>query len=456
MVVLEDRARSRSEPPGWLRDLLHRSDRRDSPPPSRRSPAPPAPDDAEAGLRSLAALERALREDPTDFKTGWEYLHACEACGLQDRSLAFFSGPGPSRAPFSWAIQMVLACNNALRNPGIDAGRLSWCAGRAVFELERLSLLYPPCWLVQYLRGFNLLYWPGFFGEVGRAAESYEDCLRLQQGRRETHLVETYIGLGDARALQDREDEARRVWGEGKLRFPGSVALETRLGLAQGQAEEFCLDLYKLERLPEAHVLWIEDEIPYTPIGAERAALSSDRNRGQRLDGHRIAAVTPAGLNLVAASKLLSQTLGEAEDPGALTPCGAALDSLSVDSEVKGLWRRGLAYQRYGYLRPHLERADADLARFCWALSSSGASADSGSSGRDSLRRRVLFDALVEQGDAAMKLGWWQEGAQSYLQARRTIERDPRSRLRDLLPLAVDPSLLWSERFRSIESCRPQ
>jgi hypothetical protein len=455
MVIQEDRTKSRSEPPGWLKRLLRQSDTRRPPVQSRRSAAPPPPADTEAGLRRLPLLERSLREDPTDFGLGWEYIHACELYGLQDRSLAFFSGPSPAGAPFSWAVQMVLACNNVLRRPGIDAGRISWCAGRAVYELERLSLLYPPSWLVQYLRGFNLLYWPGFFGELGRAAESYEACLRLQQGRSESHLVEAYVGLGDARALQDNEDEARRIWGEGARRFPRSASLPGRLGLSPGQAKEFCLEVYKLERLPEARLPWIEEEIPYTPIEAERSAVSQDRDRNRSVGaGARLDVDAPAGMNLVDASGRLSRELRHAEEPGAPSPCEAALDSLSLEPEVKLLWRRGLCYQRYGYLPEHLKRAEADLARFCWAVSSHGASADSGFVGL--LRRRILFDALTDEGDAAMKLGWWLEGVQLYVQARSMIAQDPRSRLRDLLPLSVDPALLWSQEFRSIARCSPE
>ncbi|MFC1573146.1 FG-GAP-like repeat-containing protein, partial [Candidatus Eisenbacteria bacterium] len=401
--IIEDPDRTRSDPPEWL-DAYN--------PPSM----------------GLLGMERALLADPTNLELGWEYRQACHDAGQYARPVTFFRDQACPRAPFAWSLHGILANVHALTREGAKIDELTARAGDAVYELERMRLLYPETWIVEFLLGLNLLYWPQLFGQSEAAIAAFERCVRLQGARREAHLAETFLALGDAHGREGEIERAHEVWCEGREQFPANREIEWRLALDAGEIEAFCVSERGMDRMPEATISWLEDEIAHCPLAAERAALVQDP------------LVEPTGrpaLSLQVAQELLDEHLFAGET----TRCVASWQGVSPEP----LWphlHRGMALLTYGFSLGHLQEAETELELLCHGLGST-----------DSAYREILAAGYLGRGDIAMKLGKWRDAVGHYRQSRVAVAAHPHHRMRDLLPLSTDPSELWSPRMSEIPAC---
>jgi hypothetical protein len=396
----------------------------------------------------LFGYERRLLADPTDFDLSWSYRQACRARGLLERPITFFRGHEPADAPFAWSLQRFLAYIEAMRPERLDGELLAQRAGLSVYELERLRLLYPDTWLVEFLLATTLLYWPPLFSQLDESIAAFERSLELQGERGEEHLVETYVGLGDAYALDGREEQAREVWGDGSRRFPGNEILQQRLSLASGAAEEFCRTERSIKALPEARIVWLDQEYAHTPLAQERLHV---KERNAAAD----AAEPPAGgsgVSWTAAARLLEQHLA-AEEPSEADAAGC-LGSLraALSETARSHLQKGMAYLGYGFLPEHFEAADTELDLFCQAVLSERSGTE-GAAKAEALEQEAVMIGLLGRGDAAMKLGDWRQGSRLYMLAIDMLPGHPQHRFRDLLPSSSDPLELWSHRLRELSTC---
>jgi hypothetical protein len=453
--VVEEAGRVRKEPPSWLRDYFDEEHA-----PKGESGAVTSAPAGRAGDGDLFRMERSLLEDPTNFARSWCYLQRCREQGMSDRPILFLRGQDEGRGPFAWGLQRSLAYLNAMGSAGNDIGRMAQLAGFVAYELERLRRLYPGTWLVEYSLGASLLYWPPFFGELNHAQDALEGALQLTQGRKEPHLAETFVALGDVFVLKGEEPQARAIWTEGLGRFPANPGLARRLALRSEEVRSFCEAERSMRRIPEAQVPWIEEEIPYCPLARERMALrEEDRSTGPgSTEKERTS-------NLSFRRRALQQRLRESDLVGEPnSACSLALEALSLKTAWPHL-QKGLACLEEGLTLEHMGEAEIALERFCLMVqtdrqgppTATGPPADSSSRFAaelgELLRSDMLRVGFCLRGDAAVKQGDWRGGIQFYRRARQLVPDQTQYRLRDLLPLATEPSELWSPRFYRVSPC---
>jgi hypothetical protein len=455
--ITEDPPDTRPNPPHWLRDGADAPDRsgieRSLPERTRIRP-----DEQDPVFR----LERALLADPTDFDLGHAYRAACLQRGLARRPIAFFGEREDPRAPFAWSLQRVHSYVSALHDARLDGRDLGRFAGHAVFELERLDLMYPDTWIVHFLTGLNLLYWPAFFEQTGHAVSSLETCRRLQQSRQAEHFVEVFLGLGDAYGLMGEPVEARAVWEQGVKVFPENEELHRRLALAIDEIEGFCVLERGFDVLPAPELPWLEEEAQYSPLAVEMSTVASPPLDRMPKPGRTFL----DGLSLRAADRLLERKLADVKDDS-FPNCLSKISETSLDR----LWpqfRRGMVYLEYGYLREHLQEADKTLDRFCRELLGSVPIDDDRSPAPGDWILRRLEDnpaapgprerelvclALLGRGDALVRIGRWKEGSELHRIAGVVFPNHVQSRLRDLLSLSTVPSPIWSRQLATIPRC---
>jgi hypothetical protein len=458
IVVREDASRTSRDPPGWLAHHLRSTV--DGASPADTVPAAQTED-------SLYAMERALLREPTDFELGWRYRRLCAARAIHDRSVSFFRGAPPPEAEFSWSLQRVLAYVDAMSAGGAAGFEWPRLAALAVYELERLDAVFPETWIVNYLLGLNLLYWPSTLRDTEHATASLRTCLALADDRRGAHLADAYVALGDALALLDEESAGRAVWTAGKSKFPDNAELEERLALASG-LKAFCESERSTHRLPEARIPWVEEELEHSPLGAERRK-GELRARSFERAGSRSSRAT----SLWDAQAKLRESLDEEREPrrvdGSLDTCREFLRRLGLESAWPSL-RKGMLYLDFGYLPEHFEAAASELEHLSdvveAAMSDSGPRAPeverplpamSGASKDEAARasqNELILLALLGRADAARLLGRWQEAADLYGSIARIDPGDARYRLRGLLSLGADLSELSSPRVREPGNCR--
>ena len=152
-------------------------------------------------------------------------------------------------------------------------------------------------------------------------------------------------------ALDGDETRAREVWGDGSRRFPRNEILKQRLSLAPDTAEDLCRSERSIKALPEARIVWLDEEFAQTPLAEERLRIEERGAVGDSMDPQ----TTGSSVNWPTAVRLLEQHLAAAEssgtdDGGCLGPV-RALSSETAWSHLQ----RGMAYLWYGFLPEHLE-----------------------------------------------------------------------------------------------------
>jgi len=207
-------------------------------PPERRidvAQEPPAPAlDPREVERALSAAEAELLRQPT-HALARTYRRAAVELRRHDRAIEFFRarvGADPSSA---WArLELSVAYVDKIPTCGGLAAIV--CKGtlarQSLDQLDALLAAEPDSWIAHYARGMNHLHWPRALRHTPAAIDDFRRCLELQRGEPAArHHERPYVLLGDALAKEGSPDEARRIWQEGRTRFPDSAALASRLDL---------------------------------------------------------------------------------------------------------------------------------------------------------------------------------------------------------------------------------
>ncbi|MGR9109124.1 MAG: tetratricopeptide repeat protein, partial [Gammaproteobacteria bacterium] len=109
---------------------------------------------------------------------------------------------------------------------------------RSQDTVEKLNERDPKNWIAWYIRGINNLYWPDWFRKAPLAREYLEQALaiyrELSPQEKDEHdgYALGYLTLGDAYALLDQPDEARKIWEEGRHAYPYVAMLRERMSLS--------------------------------------------------------------------------------------------------------------------------------------------------------------------------------------------------------------------------------
>lgn len=203
--------------------------------------APDAP--PVAAVTTLEEDEAALEKAPNDLFRGAAYRQRLIPDKAYDRGIAFFeklvaAHPEAANAwlnlgyayvdkiPDAGAITAVILANTALGHFG------------KALELEET-------WLARYTRGNSYLYWPPIFGRIELGVADLRRALELAEKlpSRPYH-AHAWVALGDAEWRLARPEEARKIWLEGRERYPGDVFLEARLARQGPELDLFLEDFF--------------------------------------------------------------------------------------------------------------------------------------------------------------------------------------------------------------------
>lgn len=190
-----------------------------------------------AGAIDLAALERAVANDPESLKLAADYRQAAIAAHDFDRAIDFLKtlakrkGSGPN-------IQVSLALAYVDKVPTAGDIRRLYLGRDAMSALTK-AIERRPSVLAYYARGLINLYYNSFiFHRVPRGIADLEQALSMAP--RDTSpvlLVRVYTALGDGYFKLGKIAKARDTWSAGAARFPDDVGLCERLQ-KQGTALE--------------------------------------------------------------------------------------------------------------------------------------------------------------------------------------------------------------------------
>ena len=137
------------------------------------------------------------------------------------------------------AVLMNLSLAHIDDMPGRSTLIQGYMSTRSQNVMAAITERDPQHWSAWFIQGINNLYWPDFFGKAENARdflrEAREVHLALDPVERQTHefYARGYLALGDAYALLDEPDQARRTWLEGLRHYPYATPLQARLDLPQ-------------------------------------------------------------------------------------------------------------------------------------------------------------------------------------------------------------------------------
>ena len=209
--------------------------------PMARSPAkteaakpPPALSAAELE-KTLAELEKQLRQSRPGYRPASRYRALCAGHEQHDRSIKFFQQMLTVN-PTNQHARLELGCAFVDKIPAcgglaaiVSKGTL---ASKSLDQLNAYLAAEPESWVGYYTRGINHLHWPRALRHSDDAARDLARCVQLQQqtGKPDKpHYLRAHVALGDAFAKNGQSAKAREAWREGMKLFPNAKALKERL-----------------------------------------------------------------------------------------------------------------------------------------------------------------------------------------------------------------------------------
>lgn len=152
---------------------------------------------------------------------------------------SFFSALA-EREP-SDAVLLNLSLSYVDQMMGKNLLRQGTLSTRSQGTVEKIIERDPKSWIAWYIRGINNLYWPDWFRKAPLAREYLEQARSIyrelppQEKDEHDGYALGYLTLGDAYALLDQPDEARKIWEEGRQAYPYVAVLRERLRLADAE-----------------------------------------------------------------------------------------------------------------------------------------------------------------------------------------------------------------------------
>lgn len=214
---------------------------------------------------ALQQYEKAIEADSELAMPLNAYRLLCIRQDVIDRSIGFLEGR-VAADPKSRLLRINLALAYVDKIPAMGPIGQARLSQKSVHQLESVLSDRPSDWLARYSVAMNYLHWPTILARLPLSVKAFQQCRELQESASEPkpHFVLTYIGLGDAHALDGNIDEAREVWQAGLAHFPKSPALRQRLIQPETEVQQFVENKRRLDlRIdtdmeiyfrPEAHI----------------------------------------------------------------------------------------------------------------------------------------------------------------------------------------------------------
>jgi tetratricopeptide (TPR) repeat protein len=194
---------------------------------------------------ALPLFEEALRASPGTLRWGAEYRQAVIATDDHDRALAFLQALAAEN-PGSADVWLDLGYAHVDKIPGAGAVTQIILANRALTHFTT-ALELEETWLGRYTRGNSYVYWPPIFGKTKLGVADLERALELAAaGPPRPYHVHAWVALGDGHWRLGDLEAARRIWEEGRRRFPGDAGLEARLGREGEELDAYLGEQYAL------------------------------------------------------------------------------------------------------------------------------------------------------------------------------------------------------------------
>jgi len=214
----------------------------------------------------LSTFEDRLRQDPSNHAAAYLYRRRCADYGRHVRAIRFFQELIDREPEALWP-RMELSVAYVDQIPTCGGIAAIVCKGtlarRSLDQLDQVIATHGSLWVAHYARGMNHLHWPRALSHTPDAIADFEQCLRLQQERRDEARpfhARTFALLGDAHAKIGSYDQARHVWQEGLAAFPDSAELVERAALdGEDALREFVKERRSLEQPIDTDLSFVDD-----------------------------------------------------------------------------------------------------------------------------------------------------------------------------------------------------
>ena len=189
-------------------------------------------------------LERASKRDRPGHALAQRLPTARRPTTAYDRAIAFFEAlVERTRATRPRVSSCPVAYVDKLPSRGGLAAIVSkgTLARKWLDQLDRARRPSPAPGPRYYARGMNHLHWPRALRHSDAAVADFRRCVELQRDAERAggapYYERTWVLLGDALAKDGSYAEARKVWQDGRSRYPASRELAERLGIEGDEAQ---------------------------------------------------------------------------------------------------------------------------------------------------------------------------------------------------------------------------